>query len=90
MVGSDQSDPWGENMLMFAEYVDRSGEVLAREESEIHKEADLADLVGLLSERFRVLYPARSLQADLSKAQCMIRIGSAAALPRSLTQATFA
>jgi hypothetical protein len=77
-------------MWMFAEYVDRSGEVLARAEAEIYKEADLADLVGSLSERFRISYPERSLQAALGKAQCMIRIGSAAALPESLTQGAFA
>jgi hypothetical protein len=76
-------------MLMFAEYVDRSGEVLARVEAEISREADLADLVGSLSEQFRMLNPERSLQADLGKARCMIRIGSAAALPQSLTRAAF-
>lgn len=66
---------------MFAEYVDRSGEILARAEADITDEAGLVDLVGSLSDRFRVLYPERSFQADLGKAQCIIRVGAVAAPP---------
>jgi hypothetical protein len=61
---------------MFVEYVARSGEILAREEAEINEEADLATLVGSLSERFEVLHPSPTFRADLDQADCMIRIGA--------------
>jgi hypothetical protein len=78
---------WG-IMRMFAEYVDRSGEVMARTEAEVTKEADLADLVGSLGQQFRELYPERTLQADIGKARCMIRMGAVDATSPSLAPST--
>jgi hypothetical protein len=75
---------------MFAEYVDRSGEILARAEGEITTEAELANLVGSLSDRFRTLYPERSFQADIGKARCIIRIGAVDAPPATRQQGAFA
>jgi hypothetical protein len=66
-------------MWMYAEYVARTGEILARTEGEITSEADLVTLLGLLSDRFTGLYhPSLSRNSDLGKAECMIRIGPVA------------
>ena len=64
-------------MRMYAEVIDTSGAVVVRAEGEVTADGDLAELMGLVVNRFRRDHPNQSLMMDIGQAGSTVRLGLA-------------